>query len=239
VESIFEIQYQGGNDLGEQSNWMYIFAPRLSGASITGYSSVVPSGRNIPTNDMIAAYEPGDLRKDISLKTGYTNSANVFIPIPYVNKYKHNHTIAGRTDDNWPVYRYADALLMLAEAINEVSGPTANALNYLNQVRTRAGLLPLAIADKAAFKTAVLKERRVELAFENHRWFDLKRTMTAAELVAFMNAHGLRERAKPTVERGGVAFNALDYIYTDNEVLLPVPAPQILINNNLTQNTGY
>lgn len=238
-ESLFEIQYQGGNDLGEWSNFMYIFAPRLSGASITGYSSVVPSGRNIPTNDMIAAYEPGDLRKDISLKTGYTNAAGVFIPIPYVNKYHHAHTIAGRTDDNWPVYRYADVLLMLAEAINEASGPTATALGYLNQVRTRAGLPALALTDKAAFKTAVLKERRVELAFENHRWFDLKRTMTPAELAAFMNAHGAREKAKPTVDRGGVAFNALDYIYTETEVLLPIPAPQILINANLTQNTGY
>ena len=239
IESIFEIQYQAGNDLGESSNWMYLFAPRLSGASITGYSSVVPNGRNVPTNDMIAAYEPGDLRKDFSLKTSYTNAAGVVIPIPYVNKYNHKHTIAGRTDDNWPIYRYSDALLMLAEAINEVSGPTAAAVGYLNQVRTRAGLPVVSTTDKAAFKAAVLKERRVELAFENHRWFDLKRTMTPAELAAVMNAHGAREKVKPTVDRGGVAFNALDYIYTENEVLLPVPAAQILINANLTQNTGY
>ncbi|MEO5997044.1 MAG: RagB/SusD family nutrient uptake outer membrane protein [Chitinophagaceae bacterium] len=239
IESIFEIQYQGGNDLGEQSNWMYIFAPRLSGASITGYSSVVPNGRNIPTNDMIAAYEAGDLRKDYSLKTSYTNAAGVVIPIPYVNKYRHAHTIAGRTEDNWPVYRYSDVLLMLAEAINEASGPTADAQKYLNQVRARAGLAAVVAADKATFKTAVLKERRVELAFENHRWFDLKRTMTPAELVALMNAHGAREKLKPTVDRGGVAFNAQDYIYAENEVLLPIPAAQILINANLVQNTGY
>ncbi|HEX9957873.1 MAG TPA: RagB/SusD family nutrient uptake outer membrane protein, partial [Fibrella sp.] len=93
--------------------------------------------------------------------------------------------------------------------------------------------------DKAAFKTAVLKERRVELAFENHRWFDLKRTMTPAELAAFMNAHGAKEKAKPTVDRGGISFNALDYVFNDYEALLPIPAPQILINNKLTQNAGY
>ncbi|GEO07598.1 RagB/SusD family nutrient uptake outer membrane protein [Segetibacter aerophilus] len=239
VESVFEIQYQGGNDLGEQSNFMYIFAPRLSGAAITGYASVVPSGRNIPTNDMIAAYEAGDLRKDVSLKTSYTATNGTVVPIPYVTKYKHAHTIAGRTDDNWPVIRYADVLLMLAEAINEATGPTAEAFNYLNRVRMRAGLLPLSGLDQTAFRTAVLQERRVELAFENHRWFDLKRTKTGAELVAFMNAHGAREKANPTVSRGGVAFNAQDYIYSENEVLLPIPAPQILINDKLTQNQGY
>lgn len=239
IESIFEIQYQGGNDLGEWSNFMYVFAPRLSGAAITGYANVNPAGRNIPTNDMIAAYEPGDLRKDVSLKTGYTATNGTVIPIPYINKYNHVHTIAGRTDDNWPVIRYADVLLMLAESINEATGPTAEALGYLNQVRTRAGLASLAGLDKATFKVRVLQERRVELAFENQRWFDLKRTKTPAELVAFMNAHGAREKANPTVDRGGIAFNALDYIYTENEVVLPIPAPQILINAQLSQNTGY
>ncbi|MEJ7767467.1 MAG: RagB/SusD family nutrient uptake outer membrane protein, partial [Chitinophagaceae bacterium] len=239
VESVFEIQYQGGNDLGEQSNFMYVFAPRLSGAAITGYASVVPAGRNIPTNDMIAAYEAGDLRKDISLKTSYTATNGTVVPIPYISKFRHPHTIAGRTDNNWPVYRYSDVLLMLAEAINEASGPTANAFGYLNQVRARAGLAAKAGLDKVTFRDAVLQERRVELAFENHRWFDLKRTKTPAELIAFMNAHGSREKANPTVARGGVAFNALDYVYTENEVLLPIPAPQILINAGLTQNTGY
>ena len=237
VESIFEIQYQGGNDLGEQSSFMYSFAPRLSAGAITGYANVTPGGRNIPTNDIIAAYEPGDLRKDVSLKTGYTRN-NVFYPIPYINKYNHVHTIAGRTDDNWPVIRYADVLLMLAEAINEATGP-ATAFDYLNQVRTRAGLAPLSGLDKATFRTRVLQERRMELAFENHRWFDLKRTKTPAELAAFMNAHGAKEKANPTVARGGIAFNALDYIYAENEYVLPIPASQILINAKLTQNDGY
>lgn len=239
VESVFEIQYQGGNDLGEQSNFMYIFAPRLSGAAITGYANVNPLGRNIPTNDIIAAYEPGDLRKDVSLKTGYTATNGTYVPIPFVNKFNHVHTIAGRTDDNWPVMRYADVLLMLAESINEATGPTPEALGYLNQVRTRAGLAPLSGLDKAGFRTRVLQERRVELAFENKRWFDLKRTMTPSQLAAFMNAYGAKEKANPTVQRGGIAFNALDYVYTDNEYFLPIPAPQILINAQLSQNPGY
>jgi starch-binding outer membrane protein, SusD/RagB family len=84
-----------------------------------------------------------------------------------------------------------------------------------------------------------LHERRIELAFENHRWFDLKRTKTPAELAAFMNAHGAQEKAHPTCDRGGVAFNAEDYVYTDNEYVFPIPASEILINSKLTQNPGY
>lgn len=238
VESIFEIQYQGDNDLGEWSNFEYVFAPRVSKGAVTGYAAGSNGGRNVPTNDIMAAYEKGDVRKDISLKPNFTLDGKVY-PVPYVAKYNYPHTIVNRTNTNWPVLRYADVLLMLAESINEQSGPTAEALDYLNQIRKRAGLADLAIADKVAFRTAVLKERRLELAFENHRWFDLKRTKTPAEWAAFMNAHGAQERAKPTVDRGNVPFNSTDYVYTENEYFLPLPAPQILINPKLTQNPGY
>lgn len=238
VESIFEIQYQGDNDLGEWSNFQYVFAPRVSKGAVTGYSNGANGGRNVPTNDIMAAYEKGDVRKDLSLKTDFTLDGKVY-PVPFVSKYNYPHTIVNRTNTNWPIIRYADVLLMLAEAMNEQSGPTAEALGYLNQIRKRAGLADLAIADKVAFRTAVLKERRLELAFENHRWFDLKRTKTPAEWATFMNAHGAMERAKPTVDRGNVPFNSTDYVYTDNEYFLPLPAPQILINPKLVQNPGY
>ncbi|MBX2924496.1 MAG: RagB/SusD family nutrient uptake outer membrane protein [Chitinophagaceae bacterium] len=238
AESVFEIQYQGDNDLGENSNFMYVFAPRTSGNVIVGFAGQGLGGRNIPTNNMIAAYEAGDLRKDVSLKTGFTKDG-VFYPIPYVNKYNHPHTIPGRTNDNWPIYRYADVLLMLAEAINEATGPSSETEGYLNQVRARAGLTAKTGLSKDDFRTAVLKERRVELAFENHRWFDLKRTMTPEQLAAFMNAHGAEEKAHPTVDRGGVAFNQLDYVYEAKEAIFPVPASEILVNSKLTQNDGY
>ncbi len=237
-ESIFEIQYQGGNDLGEWSNFTYVFAPRLSKDAITGYANVNPSGRNIPTNDLIADYEKGDLRKDLSLQEGYTLNG-VYYPIPYIIKYNHPHTIAGRTNDNWPILRYADVLLMLAEAINEQSGPTGEAFGYLNQVRSRAGLAPKQGLDKTALRETILHERRIELAFENQRWFDLKRTKTPAELAKFMNAYAAKEKTNPTVNRGGIAFNVLDYVYEENEYFFPIPAPHILINKKLTQNPGY
>jgi hypothetical protein len=237
-ESLFEVQYQGDNDLGEWSSFTYIFAPRLSGDVVTGWATAVPNGRNTPTRDMMEAYETGDLRKDISMKPGYTKDGK-FNAVPYISKYNYPHTIAGRTNTNWPIIRYADVLLMLAEVINEVEGPTAEASGFLNQVRDRAGLKPVNGLSKDAFRKAVLDERRIELAFENHRWFDLKRTMTPAELATFMNSHGAKEKANPTIDRGGIGFNELDYVYSDFEYYLPIPALQIQINPRLTQNEGY
>lgn len=184
------------------------------------------------------AYEPGDVRKDASLKTSYTLDGKV-VNIPYIIKYTHPHTISGRTDDNWPILRYADVLLMLAEAINEQTGPTGEAVGDLNQVRTRAGLPALAGLGQDDFRTAVAHERRVELAFENHRWFDLKRTMSPAQLTTFLNAYGAREKANPTAPRPGVPFNAQDYFFSEHQYYFPIPASEILINSNLTQNPGY
>ncbi len=238
VESLFEVQYQGDNDLGEQSNFQYVFAPRVSLGAVTGYAAGANGGRNVPTNDIMATYEKGDLRKDLSLKTSFTLGTTVY-PVPYVTKYNYPHTIVNRTNTNWPVLRYADVLLMLAEAMNEQAGGSAEALGYLNQIRKRAGLAEVTAMSQADFRTAVLKERRLELAFENHRWFDLKRTKTPAQWAAFMNAHGAMERANPTVARGNVPFNTTDYVFTEAEYVLPIPAPQILINAKLTQNTGY
>lgn len=239
VESIFDVQFQGGNELGEHSNFIYTFAPRESEGAVIDFPGENGGGWNIPSLDIIAAYEEGDLRKEVSLKEGYTNLEGEWVPVPFINKYNHPHAIRGRTDDNWPVIRYADVLLMLAEAINEVSGPTAEAYDYLNQVRNRAGLAPLSGLDQNAFRSAVLKERRLELAFENHRWFDLKRTMTPETLAEFLNAYGTRERANPTTDRGGIPFSPADFVFEPYEALFPIPAEQILINEELTQNPGY
>lgn len=238
VESVFEVQYDGSSTLGEWSNFIYTFGPRESGGAVTGFPQSNPSGWNIPTKDMIAAYEPGDLRKEASVGMNYTRPSTNEI-VPYIKKYAHPHAVFGRTNDNWPILRYADVLLMLAEAINEDSGPTGVALDYLNRVRLRAGLTALGSLDKAAFRVAVLKERRPELAFENWRWFDLKRTMTVEELATLLNAHGLQERADPTVSRQGIPFSSTDYVFSGFEALYPIPADEILINKNLSQNPGY
>lgn len=238
AESIFAAQFQGGNELGEHSSFIYTFAPRESVGAVIDFPGQNGGGWNIPSLDMIAAYEAGDLRKEVSLKEGYTDLEGEWVPVPYINKYNHPHAIRGRTDDNWPILRYADVLLMLAEAINEVSGPS-EAYPYLNAVRERAGLALLSGLNQEAFRDVVLKERRVELAFENHRWFDLKRTNTPQELADFLNAYGERERNNPTTDRGGIPFSAADFVFEPYEALFPIPADQILINSDLTQNPNY
>jgi hypothetical protein len=237
-ESLFEVQYQGADKISEWSNFEYIFAPRGSEGAVTGFPTSRPQGWNIPTKSVIAEFETGDERKSVALKEGYTNAAGVVVPIPYVNKYNHAHTVVGRTDDNWPVLRYADVLLMLAEAINEQGGP-GDAYQYINQVRVRAGLDGLSGLTQETFRTAIRHERRVELAFENDRWFDLKRAYTNAQMTTLLNAHGQAEKASPTVDRGGVPFTGNDYKFDGYEALYPIPDRQLFLDKNLTQNPGY
>lgn len=238
-ESIFDVQFQGDNQLGEHSGFIYTFAPRQSNGAVIDFPGQNGGGWNIPTLDIIAAYETGDKRKEVSLKEGYTSLEGQWVAIPFVNKYNHPHSIRNVTNDNWPVLRFADVLLMLAEAINEKEGPTAEAYAHINTVRERAGLEPLGGLGQEAFRAAVFKERRIELAFENHRWFDLKRTMTPAEMAVFLNAYGEYEKSHLTTPRFGLPFSAADFKFEPYETLFPIPADQIRINPELSQNPGY
>jgi len=238
-ESIFEVQFQGNNDLGESSGFIYSFYPLFSQGAVTGFPGIDGGGWNIPTNNLIAAYEDGDLRKEVSLSEGYTNNDGEFVSVPFIEKFRNPHSIERRPNDNWPIYRYADVLLMLAEAINEISGPDGEAYGYLNQVRERAGLAALGGLSQDQFRDVLLQERRIELAFENHRWFDLKRRFNTSELVTFMNAHGDEEIAGPTTPRGAIGFSAGDYQFDAFEVLFPLPERELLVNPDLKQNDGY
>lgn len=116
---------------------------------------------------------PGDFGNYRSRGVGFER------PMPYYGKFfDANGSIrqnSQRTDLNWPVYRYADVLLMFAEAENEANGPTLAAFDAINQVRARANLPALAGLDQVQFRDAVRQERSWELAFEGKRLFDLKR----------------------------------------------------------------
>ena len=241
AESVFEVQFQADSEVGEWSGFLDNFYPRDSFGAVIKFTNANGGGWNIPTLDIIGSYEAGDLRKAVSLKEGYTNLQGVWVPVPFIAKYYHpdSYTIRGRQGDNWPVIRYADVLLMLAEAINEQSGPTGDAVGYLNQIRQRAGLAPLSGLTKDSFRTAVAHERRIELAFENDRWYQLKRTMSPAEMTTFLTAHGNLEKSHPTTDRGGIPFSPGDYKFDPFEVLFPIPANEILINKALVQNPGY
>jgi len=239
AESIFEVQYQGGNNLGENSVFAYIFAPINSNGVITGYATEATNGWNMPTNSIIDAFEPGDVRKDVSLQESYVDVDDSVVEVPYINKYINEHSVPGRTDDNWPVIRYSEVLLLLAEAINEETGGSQEAIDLVNQVRARAGLAGLSGLDQTALREAIFQERRVELAFENHRWFDLKRLYSNQELLALLNAHGQEELQNPTIDRSGVPYRGNDYDIQEYELLFPIPETQMILHTSFSQNPGY
>lgn len=234
-ESILEVQFKEGAE-GESSNFIYQFAPVGSrGVVVVGPES--GPGRNIPTLDLVEAYEPDDLRKEVSV--GYFDRDPS--PLYYVNKYNNDtDPDFSRTPNNWPVYRYADVLLMLAEVINEQGYEAGTPFNMLNSVRERAGLselTPTDLPDQESFRKAIAQERRVELAFENHRWFDLLRTDQAIDV---MTAFGAKEKANPTLTPPDfIAYGAESFAITPEKLVYPIPNNELDLNPNLTQNPGY
>jgi predicted negative regulator of RcsB-dependent stress response len=206
-ESVFEVQYQEGAN-GLQGNFMYSFLSRpMSPAELTplaGTSNPQPltgEGNNTPTPDVIAAYETGDLRKDASVGyvtlSGSLRSNKVY---PYIKKFVRPHSLHNNHGMNWPVYRYSEVLLFLAEAQME-QNKLADAAANLNLVRTRAGLANTTATSQTALRDQIYQDRRSELAFENKRWLDLVRTGKAIETIT---AYGNRVKANP-----------LDYYYPE------------------------
>lgn len=217
AESVFEVQFIEGS-AGLNGTFLYNFMPRpMSPAelvTITGTSNPQPldgEGNNTPTPDIIAAYEDGDEREAASI--GYITLSGSFRTnkeYPYIKKYAKTHSLHANHGTNWPIYRYSEVLLFLAEAMTK-QGKDGSI--YLNQVRDRAGLG----AASGDILQAIYNERRVELAFENKRWFDLVRTGTAVETIT---AYGARIKANPedyyyppgAVPRSN-AFNNISVLY--------------------------
>lgn len=218
-ESIFDVQYKKGLVPREGSGFGNTFAPENSGNAVIQFGG---GGNNRPTPDMETAYETGDTRKNVSMATSYTNAQGNKVDYYFVKKYLDTPVVSGDSDDNWPVLRYADVLLMYAEALNE-TGQTTQALPFLNRIRTRAGLAPTTITSQADMRLAIEKERRVELAFEGHRWFDLVRT----------------GRALPVLQAKATAIGIKTNL-TENNLIWPIPQSQIDINpSKIKQNPGY
>lgn len=230
IESIFEVQFLEGTE-GFASSFQYGWLPMPLTAEEVGSITGVPGaqaanteGFNIPTPDLLESYEDGDLRKTVSVDSIQIEGTY----FPYIDKFWQPHSTPNITGTNWPVYRYSEALLFYAEALNE-NGQTGMAETYLNQVRSRAGLAPLNGLGQAAMKDAIMAERRVELAFENKRWTDLVRTGTAVEV---MTAFGQRVKANPQDYYFPAGFQppaaAFGTIYTT----FPLPASEGLLNPN-------
>mgnify|MGYP002777674905 CR=1 FL=1 len=227
AESIFEVQYLEGA-AGFNGNQIYLFVPTPITAAelapITGTSNPQPlsgENNNIPTPDIIAAYEPGDKRRDISIAyVTISQSLRENKTYPYIKKYARPHAQHQNTGQNWPVYRYAEVLLFLAEALNE-QGKTGEAAPFLNQVRARAGLAPTTATSQAAMRNAIYQERRVELAFENKRWFDLVRTGRVNEVIT---AYGNRIKANPAAYYFPAGAVPPPNAFTNLNIYYPLPA---------------
>ncbi len=150
---------------------------------------------------LVAAFDAseGDLRRDVTINTETMSSP------------KFPQT--GGPDHDWIELRLADVILLYAEALNE-NGNTSGALDQLNTIRTRAGLSNSMASSQAEVRAAIANERRLELAFEGQRWFDLVRTGTVAEAM-------------------GQAVDSRFYLF-------PIPISEVLASfGQITQNDGY
>ena len=163
----------------------------------------------------------------------------------YVKKFLFPVTLVDDGESDWPVLRFADILLMLAEA----QGYSQSSLDLLNSVRPRAGLpnhTMATITNVAQFEQALSTERRIEFAFENQRWFDLLRfntTMTTVTAQQSIRDHYADEYFShyrlylpPTPTLAELQANV-----TLEKLLLPIPQREIDTNTQLVinQNPGY
>ena len=236
VESLFEVQYVGGAGKDfwsneNQSSWLSAFTgPRGSNMVAGGF------GWNQPTEEFVNAYESGDLRKNVTVFyqgcptfDGKTYQKSYSTTGYNLRKFLVQLSVSATYDNsplNFPVLRYADVLLMKAEALNEL-GQTVQAQLLatdpnatLNKVRVRAGLLSVTGLNQADLREKILHERRMELAFEGQRWFDLIRVNDGKYGIDFLHSIGkLNMRSK--------------------YLLFPVPQKERDANPNLSQNTDY
>lgn len=238
-ESLFEIQYSGAIKYDfwsneNQSSWTSVFMGPRNENFVAGGGY----GWNQPTAEFASSYEVGDVRKDKTiLYAGCPDFDGNVYKASYsgtgynVRKFLLPSSISAAYNtsaENFPVLRYADVLLMYAEALNEI-GRTSDAqalatdINTggpLNRVRLRAGLPNVTGLSQADLREKIYHERRMELAFEGQRWFDLVRINSGKYALDFLHSIG--------------KTNA-----TSKYLLLPIPQQERDANPNLTQNPGY
>ncbi len=222
AESIWEINAIADNPPKGIQQYTEVQGMRGSGDGDFGW------GFNTPSPDLVNAYEPGDLRKAATILVSGSTLWDGFVtsntlPNPYYN-YKayvsrtaESYFDRGQSNKNLRICRYGEILLIKAEVENELNDTTASKI-ALNQIRQRAGLGSINAISKANMRNSIYKERRVEMAFEHDRMFDLRRTGRAAAV--------LQALGKP-------------YISPKHD-LFPIPQKQIdLSGNKIIQNFGY
>ena len=248
-ESIFEIQYMEvpWGDYGEGFGFT---AGSFTQILTRSRSSLIGGGWgfNHPTQNLYDEFEAGDIRRDVAILNPAdslieTPSVEIYLGSRYLNnKYGMYRDPAdqGGGFGKWSLHatrgplnnrqiRYADVLLMYAEACLG-AGDEASARAYINKVRQRVGLADVATADNATLR----HERRVELAMEGHRWFDLVRWEGVAGngLKAHMDAY----KATETQE----AQSHIQEFVAGKHEIFPIPQEEIQLNpTEMKQNNGY
>lgn len=221
TEHIFSVQYKQFR----VGSW---FESILSPAGTTGCGFAIDL---CGANQTFFNNFPNTYRKEISMLTSYitTGGDTLKYSRPFVKKFIAwgPESVCFSGENNFPVFRYAEVLLIFAEAENEVSGPTAAAYSAINQVRKRArtnatgvenvaALPDLAGLSKDDLRKAIYREREMELCFEGHGFFDLVRT-------------------DRLISENALIGKTVSPKYT----LYPIPQYAIDVNKGLTQNPGY
>jgi len=233
IEMVFNIQFM--DPPGTGNKYMRNYGPKYSipkGFKVAGLWE-----SDIPTMDLYNTYLDEDTRKAVTFKLDYTDpvTGNLFTSsIPLIGKYfEEGETNSRASDINYHIIRYADALLLYAEALNEV-GQTDLATTVLNRIRSRAfqstdynysGL------SQDDFRTVVALERQLEFADEGQRFFDLVRT---GKFVEVMKAHGTLEASLAEPNKTDITNNV-----STTHLFYPIPQREIDLNPLLTQNPGY
>ncbi|MCY1719353.1 RagB/SusD family nutrient uptake outer membrane protein [Prolixibacteraceae bacterium Z1-6] len=173
----------------------------------------------------IKAYEDKVINSaGVEMGFNYNNVGNGYNPVKYCNWDVLPIDYSTISDQDWILIRYAEVLLMYAEAKNEASGPDASVYSAVNQVRDRVDMPPLPEGlSKDEMRERIRHERRVELALEGFRWSDVRRWRIAEDII-------------PTIVDVGGARRKFD---PSKHYLLPFPQSERDINPNLDQNPGY
>jgi starch-binding outer membrane protein, SusD/RagB family len=235
-EILFAVRYKAGN-LGLGSRFGNDFAPLGSQNTIINGSGL---GWNYPTNELdtiMGITSNIDPRKTTAF--GITTPGRTL----YVKKFLTPVVAANDGESDWPVLRYTDIVLMLAEA----QGFTPSSITLINSIRTRAGLgnLPTTVNTPALFEQALSRERQFEFAFENHRFFDMVRfnsTFASHSAVQVIKDHIAKEFARHYAQYNPVIpLNILQSRITQGKLLLPIPQREIDTNTELAiaQNPDY
>lgn len=253
----FPIGYEGGNTgTCPTQNLVDAYEMQETGLAIdeegSGYDPNFPYlNRDPRMNATILAN--GDSWKGKTIETWYggANAApqpNATLTGYYLKKYvieSINLTPSNTTQKNhtWILFRYGEVLLNFAEAMNELYGPedpatfSMTALEAVNSLRVRAGMpeFPIGLT-KAEFRDKLRNERRVELAFEDHRFWDIRRWKIGEETT---DIYGVRITDNIF---GGYAYTKTlveERLFEDRMNLYPIPENELFINSNLRQNTGW